>query len=127
MQQHVSWQNCLAVFVGGSCGGVLRDGVNLSINGAGGLWATTGVNLVGSFLLALLTFGLAAYFDLPEWLILGLGTGAIGGFTTFSALMVGTVTIGLAGIAFLGINLVGGLLAVGLGYLVAQAAERRWW
>lgn len=127
MQQHVSWQNCLAVFAGGGGGGLLRHGVNLSLGGANGLWATTCVNLLGSFLLALLTFGLAAYFGLPEWLILGLGTGAIGGFTTFSALMVGTVTTGLAGFAFLGANLVGGLGAVGLGYLVARAAERRWW
>jgi fluoride exporter len=76
------------VAVGGAIGSVLRFGVNLAaprLLGNDFPWATLAVNVVGSFLIGLITAFLAEKFvDQPE-LKLFLTTGVLGGFTTFSA------------------------------------------
>lgn len=81
---HVSW--LVAVFVGGFIGGILRYVISGVTHDGTTMMGTTIVNLIGSFLLAFTTYGLDMKFDLPEWLLLALGTGVIGGFTTFSRL-----------------------------------------
>ena len=68
----------LFVFVGGGTGAVLRWTVGLAVDSP---WGTFTANLAGSFLLALLMH--------PGWGLsdpwkLALGTGMMGGFTTYS-------------------------------------------
>lgn len=119
----------LIVFLGGALGGLARYGLNQWVGDPTSLLGTTIENLTGSFLLALLT-AYAVDSDWPEALVLGLGTGVIGGYTTFSTLMLATMTnirqtpgrtLGL----FL-VNLLGGLVLAGLGYYLGdRATERR--
>ena len=90
-QVRFSW--LLAVFVGGFIGGVMRYGLSSVTMDGQTMVGTTIVNLLGSFLLAVTTYGLDMRFDLPEWLLLGIGTGVIGGFTTFSTLMLDFVNL----------------------------------
>ncbi|MFD1430693.1 fluoride efflux transporter FluC [Lacticaseibacillus mingshuiensis] len=117
-------KNDLAVFLGGALGGGLRFAVSQRLHDSDTLLGTTSVNLLGSFLLVLLTYGIAMQFDLPETLILALGTGLMGGFTTFSSLLLNVANL-LAdrpaqALGLLAVNLVGGLLASALGYLLAR-------
>jgi CrcB protein len=79
------------VFLGAGLGGVLRHGVNLAAARAVGPafpWGTLAVNVLGSLLMGLLAGFLAqragAGWAQPARLFLG--TGVLGGFTTFSAL-----------------------------------------
>lgn len=123
------WRDAAAVFSGGCLGGAARYGVGLWFHDGTNLLGTTAVNLTGSFLLALITYSLALYVDLPDWLILALGTGFVGAFTTFSTLFVNVVAHAASQPAFVAVmlvvNLVGGLAAAMLGYWVATAwAER---
>ena len=110
-------QNYLAVFSGGMLGASLRAGLGQILPG---LTATTLVNLLGSLALAWLTFGLMRGGHLREWLSLGLGTGMIGAFTTYSTFAVMTLTNGFQGLIFAGMNLICGFLCAGLGYLLAN-------
>ena len=74
------------VFTGGAAGTAARYGAD-AIIGSWGPWpaSTLLVNLLGAFALGWLT-GVTAD---PRWRLL-LGTGALGGFTTYSALAVQT-------------------------------------
>jgi CrcB protein len=79
----------LIVFLGAGVGGALRHGVNVwavRMFGFGFPFGTLIVNIVGSFLIGLLT-GLFAYRAglVPQHARLFLTTGVLGGFTTFSA------------------------------------------
>ena len=81
----------LAVFVGGALGTLARLGL--------GLWFAPEtfmspwiINIVGSFVLGLMVSALWTRDATPEWLKAGIGTGLLGGFTTFSA-----ITLALAG------------------------------
>lgn len=107
----------LAVLIGGMVGGGLRYEFS---QWWGSVPATTLVNLVGAFALAWLTTALINRHSAPQWLTLGLGTGMIGAFTTFSTLMVTSVTSGrqslFDGFLIICINLLGGLIYAGLGY-----------
>ena len=80
--------------VAGGLGAVARlvlDGAVRQRTGAAGL-GTVLVNLTGSLLLGLLT-GLAAASLLPETVRLVVGTGFLGGYTTFSTASVETVRL----------------------------------
>lgn len=118
----------VAIFIGGALGGAGRYWVSLQFAASATLWGTTAVNLLGSFLLAFTTYGLDMVLDLPDGLLLGLGTGVIGGFTTFSTLMLNVVTGAVARPAFaagmLLLNLLGGLALAWAGYGVAKLMER---
>lgn len=119
----------LAVFVGGCLGGLARYGVGLLLAPAN-LRATLLVNWTGSFLLAFLTYAAAKRFDLPNWLILMLGTGFIGAFTTFSTLMGATVpamnsSAAVLAFGYLALSLIGGLLLALAGMFLAERLGRR--
>lgn len=110
----------LAVLVGGAIGSTLRLGIDqLGLHEIG----TLTVNTVGAFVLGLLTSRL--WPTAPGWARAGLGAGLLGSFTTFSAVVVSTVTLptGLA-LANLAATLVLGLLAALLG-LRLGSRERR--
>ena len=112
-----------AVAVGGATGSLLRYGVVQLVaqSGAGDFpWGVVTVNLVGSLLMGLLAGGLLS--DPAEhhlWRAL-LAVGLLGGFTTFSAFSLDLVRLldrgaWWAALAYLGISIVGGLVALLLG------------
>ena len=80
--------------VAGGVGAVLRfvlDGAVRQALGGRWPWGTALINVSGSFLLGLLT-GLAGR-GMPPELLLVLGTGLLGGYTTFSTASVETVRL----------------------------------
>ena len=127
--QRLRYQDILAVFIGGCFGGVARWGISLWLNDADTMFGTTAVNLVGSFILAFVTYGLAVYIDLPSWLILALGTGFVGAFTTFSTMVLNLDKhVGESPVYAIGIFLLELLVGLGAafgGYLCAEAWGRR--
>uniref|UniRef100_UPI003F54BE9D fluoride efflux transporter FluC n=1 Tax=Lentilactobacillus buchneri TaxID=1581 RepID=UPI003F54BE9D len=118
-----------SVFCGGALGGISRYEIGNWIHSANGLLGTSVVNLLGCFLLTFTIYGLDLRFDLPEWQILGLGTGFVGAFTTFSTFTLqfvqGISNNPLGSLIFLLVNLIGGMLCVPLGYLAATRVGRR--
>jgi len=109
----------LAVLVGGILGTGLRLGISAVLLPDDPFpWATLLINVVGSFALAVLVA--RVWPTAPAWLRAGLGTGVLGSFTTFSALVVSLLTMsrdGMVGLAalYLGVSLLGGLAAALLG------------
>ena len=94
--------------------------------------ATLGINVVGAFLLGVLLELLARHGSddrRSRRIRLGLGTGGLGGFTTYSALATETVTLGavhpvLASAYGLG-TLIIGAAASAAGISLARALHRR--
>jgi len=87
-------QTLLTVAVGGAIGSSLRYLVNvgaLRLVGSGFPWATLTVNVIGSFLMGALVVWFA-HRDLMRFAPF-LMTGVLGGFTTFSAFSLDTVTL----------------------------------
>ena len=87
----------LAVGVGGAFGSVLRHAVNVffgHVLGRPGNWGTATVNLIGSLVIGLLA-GLIAGGRLHETPVMRafVFVGILGGFTTFSSLMLDTFTL----------------------------------
>ena len=84
----------LLLSVAGGAGAVLRfvvDGAVRDLVGARWPWGTAAINVSGSFLLGLLTG--SATRGAPHELLLVLGTGLLGGYTTFSTASVETVRL----------------------------------
>lgn len=80
----------LLVFAGGSIGTAARLAVGLWMPDAGGFpVATLAVNVLGALLIGIL----AARLPQTTGLRVFLGTGVLGGFTTYSAFMTGTVAL----------------------------------
>lgn len=83
---------------------------------------TLGINLVGSFLLGVLIGRLGSRRPLLRAL---LGTGVLGGFTTYSAFAVQTVATftaaPLVGLALATVSVVGGVAAAGVGLRIARS------
>ena len=80
--------NYLIVFFGGGLGAAARYGMNISIGRALGSafpWHTLAVNIIGCFLMGVLTEAMALRLNLANEMRLFLVTGVLGGFTTFSA------------------------------------------
>lgn len=65
-------------------GGSARYGIDQLLGSPTFPWVTLLINLTGSFLLAWLTTTLGHFAHIPGSLTLGLGTGMIGAYTTFS-------------------------------------------
>ncbi|MFT8669989.1 MAG: CrcB family protein [Liquorilactobacillus hordei] len=85
----MNFKNIISVAFFGFIGGILRYllGVWFDFNG------TIIVNILGCFLLAFLTYFLLESETPASWITLGLGTGLIGSFTTFSSFCLDTVKI----------------------------------
>jgi CrcB protein len=77
----------LIVFAGAGFGGAARHGVNMLAARLGYAFpaGTMAVNVLGSFLMGVLTAWFAQRTGLPQHWKLFLTTGLLGGFTTFSA------------------------------------------
>ena len=108
------------VMLGGTVGTTLRAGVAQAFPTASGgwPWATFGVNILGAFLLGALSEGLAALAPQDprrRALQLALGTGLLGGFTTYSSFAVETLTLITHGSAYLALGYAALSVATGFG------------
>lgn len=120
-----------AVLVGGMIGTGLRllaDSVIPHGNGDFPL-STLIVNVLGSFLLGLI---IARFWSAAPWLRAGLGTGLLGSFTTFSAVMVSVVALAntelwMLAIAYLVLSLVLGFAAAAIGLRVGRVSTSIDW
>jgi CrcB protein len=109
------------VGLGGALGALARHAVGQVVDAGQYPWATFVVNVVGSFVLGLVTFA-----GTPSEVRLLVGTGACGSFTTFSSFAVETVQLWEAGDRLpAAVNAVGtlgaALLGVGGAWLLAGA------
>lgn len=118
--------NILAVLVGGLLGTGLRLGIDALIPHTLEQFplSTLIINVAGSFALGLLV---ARVWPIaPDWLRFGLGTGLLGSFTTFSALVASLFILGadqpLVAILYLLATLVFGFGAAWLGLRLGRRA-----
>lgn len=116
----------LAVAVGGALGSAARHGAGVLFNqalGRPGPYATATVNILGSFAIGLLA-GLIAHGRLHETPTMRafVFVGVLGGFTTFSSVMLDTFTLAEgAHVTFAVANVAGQVLA---GYAAAHVGFR---
>ncbi|WP_412990165.1 fluoride efflux transporter FluC [Pediococcus siamensis] len=107
-------------------GGCLRYGIDFGIPNVQGLpVATLLINILGSFLLALLNTTWTVNEHIPARLSLGLGTGMIGAFTTFSSFSLEIVALLASGHYLLAggyaiLSLSTGLFGALLGFLLGK-------
>lgn len=118
-------RSLLAVFLGGALGTLLRLGLDATLVHHDDQFplSTLLINVVGSFVLAILVARL--WPRTPGWLRVGLGPGLVGGFTTFSAIMVSMVTLAassqiLLALGYLAATLVLGFGAAALGFWLGR-------
>jgi CrcB protein len=116
------------VGLGGAVGGLARLGVAEVLPHAPGTWAwsTFVANASGCAALAGLVVVLAIRFPASHFPRLLLGTGVLGGYTTFSTFSVDVVEMLRAGRgamagAYIGVSVVSMLLATVVGLLLARA------
>ncbi|SOC52197.1 CrcB protein [Blastococcus aggregatus] len=121
----------LAAALGGALGALGRWGIAEALpREAGGWpWATLLVNVTGCLVLGLLIALVFARAPGSAWLRPFLGTGVLGGFTTFSAFAVETVQLteaGRPGVAagYVAVSVVAGVAASALGLLAGRALGR---
>lgn len=122
----------LVVGIGGMVGALARVGVAEALPHATGTWAwsTLLTNVTGCAVLAALVVVLAARFPADRYLRLALGTGVLGGYTTFSAFSLDAVELlrdGRAGMAvvYAVASLLSVLGATVAGLLLGRAAVPR--
>lgn len=94
---HLRGRSVGLVFVGGALGTAARVGVSQLVDPVGPVpVATVAINVVGAFVLGWLLERLARSGSDDGWrrdVRLGIGTGLLGGFTTYSALATDTATL----------------------------------
>jgi fluoride exporter len=111
--------NVLAVFIGGLLGAGLRIGIDALLPHPADAfpWPTLLINVAGSFVLGVLVA--RVWPVAPDWLRHGLGTGLLGTFTTFSAVVVSVLwlasTAPLLAVAYLLASVAFGIAAAALG------------
>ncbi len=119
----------VVIALGGGLGGLARLGVNTWLPHDGGSgafpWSTFTENVLGCFLIGALIVCVAQVWPPNRYLRPFLGTGVLGGFTTFSAYTADTRLLlagGHAGVAltYLLGSLVVGLVAVAAGQLLVR-------
>lgn len=110
----------MSVSIGSFLGGITRYELSVLLGGDGILYA----NLIGSFLLAFITYYFIERGLLAAWLNAGIGTGFIGAFTTFSSLATTIVKLEsqgiIASIGYFLVSSLGGLALALLGFMLAR-------
>ncbi|EEH63924.1 protein CrcB [Gleimia coleocanis DSM 15436] len=118
--------NALAVGAGGFIGAALRYLISVSIPYRGGFpWATFGINMLGTFLLAFFAQVLVVRWGLGETASLALRVGLCGGFTTFSTFSLETLTLVENGqwgtaVIYVTVSIIFGLVAAIAGSYIGQ-------
>lgn len=118
------------VFAGGVVGTLARALLESAFPAGPGAfpWTTFGINIGGAFCLGLLLTVLARMGPDGGWrqaVRLGLGTGLLGGFTTYSLLAIETMLrLPLVGLAHAVVSVVLGVVAAGLGVRAARLVVR---
>ncbi|GAA3731156.1 fluoride efflux transporter FluC [Salinactinospora qingdaonensis] len=122
----------LAVSVGGALGALARWGVAQTLPPVPGTfpWPVYVVNVVGCFAIGILMVAIAGAG--PRWRLVRpfLGTGVLGGYTTFATAMTGTARLVESGevataLSYLAGTLASALLAVWAGSVLAESVLRR--
>lgn len=123
----------LLIFVGASLGTTIRAVIEQAFPTphGGWPWATFGINLIGSLVLAAILQTLARTGDDVGWrraVRLGCGTGVLGGFTTYSTFVLEIDTLADAGrferaAAYGVISVILGIAAAGLGVWLANRVD----
>jgi CrcB protein len=122
----------LVAAAGGVLGALTRWGVAEALPHPTGSWpwATLLVNVTGCLALGLLITALFARYPDRPWLRPFLGTGVLGGYTTFSTFAVDAVVLADAGavgtaVGYVVASVVGGVLAAGTGVVLGRSVLRR--
>jgi fluoride exporter len=112
------------VGLAGAIGSMLRYAIGLNVDQSRFPWATLGINLSGSFVLAFfLTIALGRW---PVAVMTPVAVGLLGGYTTFSTFAWEGFVMGREGrvgaaLAYVSVSVVGGLVAASAGYSLARA------
>lgn len=119
----------LAVAIGAFGGGMLRLWIGQLLTTSFPI-ATLLVNLIGCFLLTFFTTLTEEVLPLPRRLVLGIGTGFLGAFTTFSSLTLDALHLLQAGqylhwFIYSLISMVGGVIFAVLGFIVAPKRKEK--
>jgi CrcB protein len=115
----------ILVALAGAAGAAARYGIGLAVGVRSFPWATLGINLTGSFLLGfIVTLGIERGWS--ETATVPLAVGFLGAYTTFSTFSFETYTLlrtdrAAVAMTYVGVSLVGGVLAAALGYVSARA------
>jgi CrcB protein len=124
-----SARSLVAVFIGGGVGTALRLSIDALIVHADNQFplSTLLINIVGSLVLALLVSRF--WPRASDWVRAGLGPGLVGGFTTFSAVMVSMVTLAasnqiLLAIVYFALTIVLGFGAAAVGFWIGRTRRR---
>ena len=116
------------IALGGGLGSLARYGVGeLWAVGDGQVpWSTLTINVTGSLLLGMLVVAVTEVWRAHRLIRPALGTGVLGGYTTFSTFAVQLRGLPIeVGVLYLVLSLVGGLAAAALGMaFVRQFADR---
>ena len=126
----LGWSLAL-VALGGAAGGSARYGLTQAFpDGSGFPWTTWAVNVVGCFALGLLLTGWVRPGLAPRWWRPLIGTGFLGAFTTFSAVMHAVASLDRSGsagtaLAYLGLSFVVGVASAAAGSVVGSRIARR--
>ena len=131
---HLRWNSLALVFIGGSLGTAAREAISLAFPPIDGVpYAIFGINVAGALLLGFLIEALVRHGrGTPGALRLRLllGTGLLGGFTTYSALasdaasLIGAGSTG-PGIAYATATVLVGALATWTGIALAAGGRAR--
>lgn len=126
------WREFLAVTIGGMLGTGIRllADTMLPHEASGFPVSTLVVNVLGAFVLGLAVSSIWTRPHTPNWVKAGFGTGLLGSFTTFSALIVSLLAEAALGmwwlaIAYLLASLVLGFAAAALGLRIGRRLPPR--
>ncbi|BDU11508.1 putative fluoride ion transporter CrcB [Aurantimicrobium sp. INA4] len=113
-------KDLIPVIIGGALGTALRILLDIILSlvfATFSLASTMLINAVGSFALGFLVAGLWAKPKTPRWFKVGIGPGLLGGFTTFSGVMLQALLIQnpMMTAAFLALSIATSLFAAVLG------------
>jgi CrcB protein len=126
-------RNIGLVALGGGLGSLARVAVAVVLPTAPGAWpwATMAANVTGALLLGLVLGIVEDAVVVGRWARPFVGTGIIGGYTTFSTLSVETLELAAAGhvtsaAAYAVLSAGAGLVAIWVGWTAARARRSGW-